>query len=42
MVVDLLKSEIKNDIRSAVSKHGLYIGDEYVINILRELIDDYR
>ena len=41
MIPDLLTSEIKNDIKGAFAKHGLYIGDKYPISILRELVEQY-
>lgn len=41
MIQDLLKPEIKNDIKNTLSKHGLMCGDKYAAEILQELATEF-
>ena len=41
MIQDLLKPEIKNDIKNTLSKHGLMRGDKYAVEILQELATEF-
>ena len=41
MIQDTLKTEIKNDIKNALSKHGLMCGDKYAAEILQELATEF-
>ena len=41
MIQDTLKTEIKNDIKNALSKHGLMRGDKYAAKILQELATEF-
>ena len=41
MIQDLLKPEIKNDIKNTLSKHGLMCGDKYAAEILKELATEF-
>ena len=41
MIQDLLKPEIKNDIKKTLTKHGLMRGDKYAAEILQELATEF-
>lgn len=41
MIQDTLKTEIKNDIKNTLSKHGLMRGDKYAAEILQELATEF-
>lgn len=41
MIQDLLKLEIKNNIKNTLSKHGLMCGDKYAAEILQELATEF-